>query len=156
MISALQCALLDPGPAGRAMLSQLVREERTKKSLQLLGGSWVVKSGPISKVAMLITYNPNYFGVLLTLLLSTHEPPIAYYLGRGPQGSDAHTRSPRPSHLALLSRACAQDAHAAGASAPQHLRDSTTRMLKTAQSRLNYYELARQFDFEAQAACPEV
>ena len=36
MISALQSALLDPGPAGRAMLSQMLCEEKQPSACQLM------------------------------------------------------------------------------------------------------------------------
>ena len=40
-------------------------------SLALLGGSWVVISGVISRVTILITHIRG----LITLLITTHEPP---------------------------------------------------------------------------------
>ena len=40
----------------------------------LLGGSWVVISGVISRVTILITHIRGLI-TLLTLLITTHEPP---------------------------------------------------------------------------------
>ena len=37
----------------------------------LLGGSWVVISGDISKVTIVITHSRG----LITILITTHEPP---------------------------------------------------------------------------------
>ena len=44
----------------------------------LLGGSWVVISGVISRVTVIITHIRG----LITLLITTHEPPSGMQLWR--------------------------------------------------------------------------
>ena len=46
----------------------------------LLGGSWVVISGVISRVTIIITHIRG----LITLLITTHEPPSTEVLHGGP------------------------------------------------------------------------
>ena len=48
------------------------------KPESFLGGSWVVLSGVISRVSILTTHNR----VLITQLITTHEPPSGCYSGK--------------------------------------------------------------------------
>ena len=45
-------------------------------SSPLLGGSWVVVSGVISKVTIVITH---IRGLITILIITTHEPPSSVY-----------------------------------------------------------------------------
>ena len=47
--------------------------------IPLLGGSWVVISGVISKVTIVITHTRG----LITILITTHEPPSNGSHGKG-------------------------------------------------------------------------
>ena len=57
----------------------------------LLGGSWVVISGVISRVTILITHIRG----LITLLRTTHEPPSIVF---APQGTPTHVWAGMGSH----------------------------------------------------------
>ena len=59
------------GPVGRRDGLLVHRRDRGLAREGLLGGSWVVISGVISKVTIVITHIRE----LITILITTHEPP---------------------------------------------------------------------------------
>ena len=59
------------GVARFRVCSFRVRGFRASATLSLLGGSWVVIGGVISRVTILI----NHIKGLIALLITTHEPP---------------------------------------------------------------------------------
>ena len=75
------------------LADHLIRELITRILVALLGGSWVVLSGVIIKVTILITHMKG----LITLLITTHEPPSKFLQWwcrcRGSKMYDIHDRN---------------------------------------------------------------